>query len=106
MMNLENILTIILSFLLGSGLSCWIAKAIIEKIVKDVLNVELTTLNKKQDDLLQKSLDDDKEILNKIAQIEANYVTCAYCNMQTENTNRLFCIIDTKLNTLIDHSMK
>lgn len=106
MMNFENILTIILSFLLGSGLSCWIAKAIIEKIVKDTLKTELTTLNKKQDDLLQKSLDDDKEILNKIAQIESSYVTCAYCNMQTENTNRLFGIIDTKLNTLIDHSMK
>lgn len=103
---MEYVISIILSLAVGSGLSCWIAKAIIEKIVKDSLEVELKEICKKQKELEQKSLDDDKEILNKIAQIETNYVTCAYCNMQTENTNRLFCIIDTKLNTLIDHSMK
>jgi len=103
---MEYVISIILSLAVGSGLSCWIAKAIIEKIVKDSLEVELKEICKKQKELEQKSLDDDKEILSKIAQIEANYVTCAYCNMQTENTNRLFCIIDTKLNTLIDHSMK
>lgn len=103
---MEYIISIITSLAVGSGLTCWIAKAIIEKIVKDSLKNELKEINKNFKDLEQKSIDDDKEILNKIAQIEANYVTCAYCNMQTENTNRLFCIIDTKLNTLIDHSMK
>ena len=105
-MHIENLLTLIFSFLLGSGITCWLAKAILEKIVKDALQQELKEILEKQKELELKSVEDDKLILGKIEQIEKNYVTCAFCNMQTENTNRLFCIIDTKLNTLIDHSMK
>ena len=39
--NIDNILTIVLSFIFGSGITCWLAKAILEKIVRDSLKKEM-----------------------------------------------------------------
>lgn len=103
MMNLENILTIIISFLLGSGLTCWVAKAILEKIVRESLEKELKEIKEKFEKLEQKSISDDEKIINEINDIKKNYVTCTFCNLQIENTNRVHLSIDNKLNTIIDH---
>lgn len=97
--NIDNILTIVLSFIFGSGITCWLAKAILEKIVRD-------SLKKEMEEILEKQKEIEEKTMKKISQIEKDYVTCAYCNMQTENTHRLFGIIDTKLNTIIDHSIR
>ena len=106
MMNLENILTIILSFLLGSGLTCWVAKAILEKIVRESLAKELKEIKERFDKLEQKSISDDEKIINEINDIKKNYVTCNFCNLQIENTNRIHSSIDNKLNTIINHLIK
>lgn len=103
MMNLENILAIILSFLLGSGLTCWVAKAILEKIVRESLSKELKEIREKFDKLEQKSISDDEKLIKEINDIKKNYVTCNFCNLQIENTNRVHLSIDNKLNTIIDH---
>ena len=112
------------SFLVSSGIGWFVAKAAVKEAMKEDIQ-KLATLiennQKEQAAALTKAVENitntmtetEKEfkseidkLHNRINSVEKNYVTCAYCSMQSENNNKLLYSIDQRMNTLVDHLLK
>lgn len=84
MISTENIITIVLSIIGGGGVG-W-------AVAKNIVRVEARA-----------ELKDDIESLHQRANnIENNYVTCKYCNMQHDNLGKTLNSMDKKLDILIE----
>lgn len=121
---MPNWVIALLSFLVSSGIGWFVAKAAVKEAMKeDIQRLEgLITANQKaHTEALEKAVENIEHSVSEIKKdfekeaeklhkrinaVEQNYVTCAYCSMQSENNNKLLYSIDQRMNTLVDHLLK